>query len=178
MKLSDITKKTPLIKDFVNRLAKSTKQSIPIVEPERVKRISGASVKPVNLVLENGQQVKLYVRLMGDDAHLDIFRIDINGKRQVLSGDYDNSYKPAFNASVDVIANTIVQGQSAFDKKQANIKPKNTTAKKSSAPKNKAQQRNALLEQAKELDAQIELKQTEKAQLEEQLAQIKSQKSG
>ena len=54
MKLSDITEKTLLVKDFSKRLAKSTKQAIPIIDVEKVARVGGASVRPVNMVLENG----------------------------------------------------------------------------------------------------------------------------
>jgi len=173
MKLSDVTEKTPLIKEFINRLAKATKQAIPIVNVLKVVRVSGASAKPIEAVLENGQKVKLYVRTEGsDDDKLDIFRIDINGKQQPLSGDFDNSYKPSFNASVDALGHSIVRGQNAFNKKQAKVRVKPLRA---SAPKNKAQQRNELLQQVRELDKIITTKEAEKKQLEEKLAQALEQ---
>ena len=83
MKLSDITEKTPLVKDFVNRLAKTTKQAIVNTTVEKTKRVSGASARAVNIAFENGQNVKAYIRVVGDA--FDIFRIDINGKMQKLA---------------------------------------------------------------------------------------------
>lgn len=174
MKLSDITEKTPLLKQFRDRLAKATKQAIPIVNILKISRVSGASARPVELVLENGQTVKIYVRTVGDESDkLDIFRIDINGKQTPLSGDYDNSYAPSFNASVDALGQTIIRGQAAFDKQQAKIKIKNIP--KTAPPKNKVQQLNALKEQVQELDAVIASKTEQKNQMAEKLEQIKAQ---
>lgn len=169
VKLSDISEKTPLIKDFVARLKRSSKQAIPKVEVERVKRISGASARPVMIYLENGQTVKIYLRVTDD--HFDIFRIDINDKSQPLSGDFDNSYKPSFNASVDMIANTIKNGQTAFTKKQATrrVKPPVVGGR---APQNKPQQRNALIAEARELDEVIVKKQGVVDELKTQLSAL------
>lgn len=169
MKLSDITPKTPLVRDFAKRLGTSAKQSVPIVDVERVQRITGASARPVNMILENGQTVKIYLRLADD--HLDIFRIDINGKAQPLSGDFDNSYKPSFNASVDQIGATIRNGQAAFTKKLATkrIKPPTATG---NAPQNKSQQRNSLLAESKALDEVIATKSEQVIQLEGQLERL------
>lgn len=175
MKLSDITVKTPLVRDFVKRLTQSAKQSIPIVDVEKIKRISGASVRPVLLSLENGQSLKLYLRLAGTEDKIDIFRIDLNGKQVPISGDFDNSYMPAFNASVDAIANTIRGGQKAFSAKAAKQKVRPTKTTTRSSPKNRAQQRNALLEEAKELDQVIAMKTKEKSELSAQLEQLNSQ---
>lgn len=174
MKLSAITAKTPLVKDFVARLAKTTKQAIPIVEIEKTQRLAGATVRPAVLSLENGQQVKLYLRLAGEEGKLDIFRIDLNSKQIPISGDFDNSYKPAFNLSVDAIATTIKSGQKAFTAKIAKTKTK-PSPKAGNTPKNRAQQRNALLDQSKDLDKIISAKTTEKEQLTQQLTQIINQ---
>lgn len=172
VKLSDITEKTLLVKDFVARLKRTTKQAIPIVNVEKIKRVSGASARPVRIALENGQVVMIYLRVTDD--HFDIFRIDINGKSQPLSGDFDNSYKPVFNASVDMIANTIKTSQAAFTKKlaQKRVKPPSNNKTIGRAPQNKSQQRNALLAQEKELDVTIEQKQTQISELEQQLEQM------
>lgn len=174
MKLSDITEKTPLVKDFAKRLAKSTKQAIPIIDVEKVKRISGASLRPVNMVLENGQTVKIYLRLAAEDESLDLIRMDINGKNVPLTGDFDNSYKPSFELSVDGVANIINTGQKAFETKRAKMKIRKPTT--GNQPMNKAQQKNALIESAKELDTIIETKTTEKQTLEAQLAQLTNPK--
>lgn len=171
MKLSDITEKTPLVKDFSKRLAKSTKQAIAILEVEKVKRVSGASVRPVNMVLENGQTVKIYLRLAAEDGALDLIRMDINGKNVPLTGDFDNSYKPSFEQSVDGVANIINTGQKAFQAKRAKMKVKRPTTT-GKPPMNKAQQKAALFETAKELDTVIATKTTEKQTLQAQLAQL------
>lgn len=173
MKLSEITKKTKLVADFSKRLSYSVKEKIVATEVEKVKRISGASVRPVNMALENGQTVKIYLRLVDDGAKYDIFRIDVNGKMIPLSGDFDNSYDDSFNASVDALATMIKTGQKKFDTKRAKMKVRKTPASGSNrAPMNKAQQRNASLDQIKELDVIIKNKTTEKAELTEQLAKI------
>lgn len=180
MKLSDITEKTQLVKDFVNQLKKATKQAIPIVEVGKVARVSGASARPVNLVLENGQTVKLFLRVVTakddknkDTERFDIFRIDINGKAQPLSGDYDNSYKPSFNASVTALGNMLRTNQNAFDKKRA--KQKIRKPRTGPAPKNKTQQLKELVNDAAELDKTIDVKAKEKAGLELQLANLTDQ---
>lgn len=166
MKLSDITPKTPLVKDFVNQLAKATKQAIPIVEVGRVARVSGASARSVDMVLENGQTVKIYLRVADD--HFDIFRIDVNGKNQPLAGDYDNSYRPSFDASVNALGNMLRTGQAAFDKKRAKMKIRKPRT--GPAPKNKTQQLSALQSESADLDMVIEQKTKEKTSLETQLA--------
>ena len=177
MKLSEITEKTPLIKDFANRLAKTTKQAIVNTTIEKTKRVSGASARPVNMALENGQNVKVYIRVVADT--FDIFRIDINGKMQKLAGDYSNDYAPSFNASVDVIANVIKQGQNAFDKRQAKKKatlPKSRNPR--TAPKNKAQQRNALHDEIAVLDEKIAEKTVTKNELQTQFDRLKNAEQG
>lgn len=175
MKLSEITEKTPLVKDFSKRLAKSTKQAIAILEIEKVKRVSGASVRPVNMVLENGQTVKIYLRLAAEDGALDLIRLDINGKNVPLTGDFDNSYKPSFEQSVDGVANIINTGQKAFQAKRAKMKIKKPGAG-GARPMNKSQQKAVLLETAKELDAVIATKTAEKQTLKAQLEQLTTKK--
>ena len=170
MKLSDITAKTPLVKDFVSQLAKATKQAIPIVEVGKLSRVMGATACPVDMVLENGQTVKIYLR-MADD-HFDIFRIDVNGKNQPLAGDYDNSYRPSFNASVNALGNMLRTGQAAFDKKRAKMKIRKPST--GPAPKNKIQQLSAMQSHASDLDAIIEQRTKEKSSLEAQIASHQS----
>lgn len=174
MKLADITEKTPLVKDFSKRLAKSTKQKIAILEVEKVKRVSGASVRPVNMVLENGQTVKIYLRLAAEDGALDLIRMDINDKNVPLTGDFDNSYKPSFEQSVDGVANIINTGQKAFQTKRAKMKIRSPSA--GARPMNKSQQKAALLENVKELDAVIATKTAEKQTLQAQLEQLNTKK--
>ena len=170
MKLSDITEKTPLVKDFSNRLAKSTKQAVVVLNVENVKRVAGASVRPINMILENGQSVKIYLRLAKENEALDLIRMDINDRNVPMTGDFDNSYKPSFNQSVDGVAAIINNGQKAFETKRAKAKVRKPST--GPRPMNKAQQKNALLETAKELDVTIETKTKEKQTLEAQLEQL------
>lgn len=181
MKLSDITEKSPLVADFSKRLTYTAKQKIVNTEIEKTKRVSGASVRPVNFIFENGQTLKIYLRLVDGEAkpnevppkRLDVIRIDINGKQIPMSGDYDNSYKPSFNASVDLLANAIKSGQKSFDLKRAKVKVRAPRTGK--APMNKAQQRKALLAEASDLDVVIDNKTKEKTELTEQLEKLTNQ---
>ena len=172
MKLSDITAKTKLVADFSKRLSYSVKEKIVATEVEKVKRLSGASVRPVSLALENGQTVKIYLRLVDGGEKYDIFRIDINGKMIPIAGDFDNNYKPSFNASVDALATMIKTGQKQFDAKRAKTKVRKPSSSIGRAPKNKAQQRNALLDEVKGLDVIIQKKAAEKSELTKQLAKL------
>ncbi|WP_395143201.1 hypothetical protein ACF3NV_05840 [Moraxella atlantae] len=204
MKLTDITEKTPLIKDFGARLAKSTKQKVVATVFNKVKRVAGVSAMPVDFNLENGQVVTAYVRvyantdialtkqtkisstaplntqenksnLKDSKRDFDIYRIDINGKQLPITGDFDNTYKPSFNKSVDEVAAAVSQGQAAFDKKQATIKVKqvNTTRNASLSIAKKIE---VLQTQAVELDQQIVQKEQEKQTLQTQLETLKSQR--
>jgi len=177
MKLSNITAKTKLVADFSKRLSRSTKQKIVDTAVEKVKRLSGASVRPVSMALENGQTVKIYLRLVDNGEKYDIFRIDVNGKMIPLSGDFDNSYSDSFNASVDALATMINTGQKKFDAKRAKMKVRKTPAggkSRANRPMNKSQQRNALFDEIADLDAIIKTKAEEKAALTDQLAKIKA----
>ncbi len=168
--LSDIDNKLPLIEKFVARLKKGIKQDIPIVEVEKTKRThQGVSAKPVHLGLEKGQTVKLFIRVV--DEHADLFAININGKNQPLVGDFSIDYMPAFNKSVDMVANVIRKGQAQFEKKQAST-PKKATTSNRTPPKNKVQQLQALREQVQNLDEVIAEKQQIKSKLETELAEL------
>ncbi|WP_410472103.1 hypothetical protein ACGTJS_11015 [Faucicola mancuniensis] len=165
MKLSEITEKTPLIKDFSNRLAKTTRQRIATVVINKIKRVSGVSSLPVDMNLENNQKVTCYIRIVDEKA--DMWRIDINGKQLPITGDLDNSYKPSFNKSVDDIAKAVVAGQKAFDKKMARQKTPSVT--RTSTKVSQTKQLEELAQQAQDLDNTITQKQAEKQTLSEQL---------
>lgn len=171
MKLSDTTEKTPLIKDFKQRLAKTLGESVVAVIIGKVKRTGGISALPVDFNLENGQQVTTYLRVI--DEKPDMYRIDINGKQIPTTGDFSNEYKPSFNKSVDEIAMFVKTGQTAFNAKVAKQKVKSPIAKNPNLSiTKKIEQFN---QQADKLDHQIELKTAEKQGLENRLAGIKGQ---
>lgn len=162
MKLSDINEKTEIIKDFSKQLSKTTKQRIATTVFGKIKRTSGISVLPVDITLENLQIVTLNIRIIDDKP--DIFRVDINGKAFVSTGDFSNEYKPSFNKAV-------LLGQDKFNKSMARQKAPRKTTNKSTRISQK-QQLADLAELEQQLDQQIEQKQAEKQALIEQLQAI------
>lgn len=168
MKLSDINEKTEIIKDFSKQLSKTTKQRIATTVFGKIKRTSGISVLPVDITLENLQIVTLNIRIIDDKP--DIFRVDINGKAFVSTGDFSNEYKPAFNKSVAEVGKAVLLGQDKFNKSLAQKAPRKTTNK--STRISQKQQLADLAELEKQLDQQIEQKQAEKQALIEQLQAI------
>ncbi len=127
MKLSQLSDKSSPIKQFVARLAKTTKQRAISVVAHKARRVSGVSARSFEIHLENGQVVAVWVRILNDAP--DIFRIDLNAKQLPTTGDFSVDYMPAFNQSVDEVAVNVVQGQSAFDKKRAAVKVKRAPTK-------------------------------------------------
>ncbi len=171
MELSDINEKSELVTKFVEYLAKQTRQAIPIVESQPTDRVGGVSARPIHIALEQGQIVKLFIRVVDD--HADLFKITINGRNIPINGDFSLDYLPSFRASVKMIADVILKGQARFDKKrgkQSTKKAPSTTGRQ--APKNKTQQLKELQSTLSELDNQIEQKTQIKANLEQQLANI------
>ena len=186
IKLSDITEKTPLVKDFIQRLAKTTKQAVVTTIVGKVKRTGGVSALPIVINLENGQVVTIYTRIITDinqDIKVvrpqpprytpDIFRVDVNGKQMPTTGDFSNDYKPSFNKSVDEVAQFIAQGQKAFDTKRTALKPARIGGQSETMTQKK--QLDELTAKAVELDQQIEIKQGEKQVLQDKLTTLKSQ---
>lgn len=168
MKLSELSEKNPLIRDFSNRLAKSTKQPINSTQFNKIKRVSGVSALPVDFHLAHGQNVTIYLRLI--EGNPDIFRIDVNDKQLPTTGDFSNDYKPSFNKSVDEIANVIVKGQSNFDKKRTAVKTASTSSRNNTSQRQKLAD---LTQQIGEIDSQIQQKQAEKQALIDQLDALK-----
>ena len=172
MKLSDITENTQLIKDFKQRLAKSAGEAIVATIINKVKRTSGVSTLPIDFNLENGQKVTIYARIIDDKA--DIFRVDVNDKQMPTSTDmdFDPSYKPSFNKSVDMVGKFVTSGAAAFEKKRAAIKVAPVKSKNTSLSITKKIA--AFQQQADELAQQIELKSQEKKGLEDKLASLQN----
>lgn len=169
MKLSDINEKTEIIKDFSKQLSKTTKQRIASTVFGKIKRTSGISVMPVDFTLENLQVVTLNMRIIDDKP--DIFRVDINGKAFVSTGDFSNEYKPSFNKSVAEVGKAVLLGQDKFNKSLSRQKAPRKTTNKSTRISQKQTLAN-LDELAQQLDQQIEQKQAEKQVLIEQLQAI------
>lgn len=169
MKLSQLTEKSEPIKQFIARLAKTTKQRVINVDAHKVRRVAGASARQFDAHLENGQVVGVYLRMESDKA--DIFRIDLNGRALPISGDFATEYMPAFYQSVDEVASIVVRGQDAFNKKRAQVKVKRPNAKTGQSMSAKLE---ALHTQSQELEAQIIAKQSKVDELTAQIEQIKA----
>lgn len=169
MKLSDINEKTEIIKDFGKQLSKTAKQRIATTVFGKIKRTSGISVMPVDITLENRQIVTLNMRIIDDKP--DIFRVDINGKAFVSTGDFSNEYKPSFNKSVAEVGRAIIMGQNKFNESLSKQKIKKKGNNKSTRISQKQKLAN-LYDELEKLDQQIEIKQVEKQALIEQLQAI------
>lgn len=170
MKLSEIKETTPLVKDFYKRFEKSVKEKIVSSVLNKAKRVAGVSAIPIDLNLENGQVVTIYLRIIDDKP--DIFRVDVNGRQMPTTGDFSNEYKPSFNLSVDEVASFVRQGQSAFDKKRAKVKVKPISPKRETV--SIKQQIQDFKSQSHELDQVISQKQLEKQALVDQLAVLQN----
>ena len=114
----------------------------------------------------------IYARIIDDKA--DIFRVDVNDKQMPTSTDldFDPSYKPSFNKSVDMVGKFVTAGAAAFEKKRAAIKVAPVKSKNTSLSITKKIA--AFQQQADELAQQIELKSQEKKGLEDKLASLQN----
>ena len=138
LNLATLTDKDPLVQKFKKALESATGQSIPIINMGKVKRITGVSIRPVELVLAGGQTITLLIRQAGD-----VFRVLINGKDLPMAGDLGVQYEASFKAGIAEIAEAIRAGQKPFEKKQSRQKVI-IPASGRTTPKNTAQ----LLKQA------------------------------
>lgn len=117
LNLATLTDKDPLVQKFKKALESSAGQSIPIINMGKVKRVSGVSIRPVELVLAGGQTITLLIRQAGD-----VFRVMINGKDLPMAGDLGIQYEASFKAGISEIADAIRNGQKPFEKKQSRQK--------------------------------------------------------
>lgn len=164
LQLADLKATDAYIQKIKEALGKAVGQTIPIVNVDKLKRVSGISACPVSFVFEGGQTLKLYIR-----AGADAFKADLNGKEIILAGDFSNDVKMTFENGVKSVSNLIRHGQKKFEasrnKEKVIIpKPVNTLSK---SPTNQLKQ---LKENDLVLDQEIEQKNVVLIQLQEQLA--------
>lgn len=117
LNLVALTEKEPIVQKFKKALEGATGQTIPIINLEKVKRVSGVSIRPVELVFAGGQKVTLLFRQAGD-----VYRVLINGKDLPMAGDLGIQYEASFKAGIAEIADAVRNGQKAFEKKQSQQK--------------------------------------------------------
>ena len=136
---------TPLIKSIRAGLVKGAGQAVPYVVISKVKRVTGVSIKDVDMTLENGQTVTFRVKNTGD-----IFRVQLNGKDLPLVGD--------MTMIADVtkeIGSKVKAGQAAFDKRQAAARVVIPPAAVSNKVQTTAQKLKAAQDQESKLDEAI-----------------------
>ncbi len=139
---SGLSEASPLIKSLKAGLIKGSGQNVPYIVISKVQRITGVSVKNVDMTLENGQVVTYRIKNTGD-----IFRVQINGKDLPLTGD--------MTMIADVskeIGAKVRSGQAAFDKKQAAARVVIPKAAVSNKVQTTTQKIKALKEQETQLD--------------------------
>jgi len=166
--LMSLTEKDPYITKIKTALIKATGQHIAKVNILPIKRTGGVSYRGAEMALSGGQKVTFLVRQDGD-----IYRVQLNDKDLPLAGDLSPDNAQSFNASMKEIASTVVNGQIAFQKKQAIQKvvvPRSVTTTKTAV-----QNLQDVLNSEKELDEVIQAKTSQLALLKEQLAHKESQ---
>lgn len=169
LNLATLTDKDPLVQKFKKALESATGQSIPIINMLKVKRVSGVSIRPVELVLAGGQQITLLIRQAGD-----VYRVLINGKDLPMAGDLGVHYEASFKAGISEIADAIRNGQKAFEKKQSRQKVV-IPASGRTTPKNTSQLLKQALEEIQQNDEIIKQKTEARDALLAQLEQKKQQ---
>ncbi len=163
-----LSESTPYLVKIQKMLADQAGQAVPFVVVNKVKRVTGVSVKPVDMTLENGQMVTFLVRQDGD-----VFRVLVNGKDFPMKGDLSADTPQTFKEAIGEIATKIRSGQAAFDKKQAAVKV--TIPKEPGAATAKASATNRLKDaqqQEADLDSQIAAKTGERDTLKHRLEQM------
>lgn len=82
------------------------------VEVQKVKRIAGVSVRPVEFGFSDGQNVVVFLRAGGTS-----YLVKINGKDFPLVGDLHPDEDTTFKSAIKQIAMFVVKGSLAFTKK-------------------------------------------------------------
>lgn len=153
LNLTAVTPDTPYIKKIKAALEKATGQSIPLLEVKKVQRKAGVSVVPVYLVFAGGQELTLYAR-----ASADVVKAELNGKEFVLPGDFCDDYQQTFDNAVSGTAKLVRESQSK-------VQQQNQKEKVKLPPRNN-----------RSLTQQISEKKNEENQLDQDLADMTSQR--
>lgn len=140
-----LSETSPLVKSLRAALVKGSGQAVPFVVIGKVKRVTGVSIKDVEMTLENGQTVTYRVKNTGD-----IFRVQLNGKDLPLKGDMT-----MLNDVSKEIGEKVRAAQPAFDKRQAAARVVIPKAAASNKVMTTAQRLKAAQEQEAKLDDAI-----------------------
>lgn len=172
LNLIAITDKTPYIQKIKKALEKAVGQEILIIGTgEKVKRLTGVSVKPVDFIFTGNQKLTLFIR-----AGADVIRASLNDKNMVLAGDFSADHKPSFDRAVEFTGKEIRDNQAKFEKQQLKEKapvPKREKTTISSSPTVRLGQ---LKEQENKLDSQINEYDEKIVEIQAKIKQIEEQK--
>lgn len=171
--LASLTEKNSYIKLLESSLknaVRTGKIDLIKVEVQKVKRIAGVSVRPVEFGFSDGQNVVVFLRAGGTS-----YLVKINGKDFPLVGDLHPDEDTTFKSAIKQIAMFVVKGSLAFTEK---LEAKSTAslsqptgASGKTPPRNIAQNikdNNVLIEQLEnKVDALIVQRDTLKQQVEQ-----------
>lgn len=113
--LASLTEKNSYIKQLESSLknaVRTGKIDLIKVEVQKVKRIAGVSVRPVEFGFSDGQNVVVFLRAGGTS-----YLVKINGKDFPLVGDLHPDEDTTFTSAIKQIAMFVVKGSLAFTKK-------------------------------------------------------------
>lgn len=162
--IASLSESTPYIQKLKKALEKATGQPVPIINVLKLTRTAGVSVRPVEMDFGGGQSVTFLFRQGGD-----VFRVKINDRDFAMSGDLSPDYQPSFDAGIREIAKTIVDGQKAFQKKNAMTKV--VVPRAAFTPKNTVQKLKEAQEQEAAVDVVVAQKTEQRDALKQQLEQ-------
>jgi hypothetical protein len=142
--LVNVSENSPLVKQFIERISKSTGQIVTAFIAQKMKKVASEATKDLDFVLENGQTITLVVRTDGDVVRVKLNGKDLplkselfhfsadsfelvkapqNGRYSLAANESDrNSPASVFAKAVEEIATRVRQNQAAFDKRQSQEK--------------------------------------------------------
>jgi len=113
--LASLTEKNEYIKLLESSLknaVRTGKIDLIKVEVQKIKRVAGVSVRPVEFSFSDGQNVVVMLRAGGTS-----YAVKINGKDLPLVGDLHPDEDTTFKSAIKQIAMFVVKGSLAFTKK-------------------------------------------------------------
>lgn len=169
LNLATLNDDHPYILKIKDALVVATGQEIPIINVNKLKRISGISACPIDFIFAGNQKLTLFIR-----ASADAFKATLNDKTIVLSGDFSNDFKMTFDNAVNGVAKLIRNNQKAFQDAQQKIKVKLPKTNNNQKSKSVVTQLKTILEQESLIDKDIVEKTDERNLLLQQIDLAKS----
>lgn len=115
--IANLKDNNPYLQKIKKALEREAKQSIVLIDFDKVKRVAGVSARPVIFVFTDNQKLTLYVRTTAD-----VFKAELNGKALPLRGDFNAEHKDNFDAGVKGAAIAVRDNEKKFLAQQAKIK--------------------------------------------------------